>query len=38
MLSRFRMSNEDIKKAILTLDEKVLSAEGVEVHHQHLYF
>ena len=31
MLARFRCSNEDIKKAILKLDENILTAEGVEV-------
>lgn len=31
MLARFRISNEELKKAILTLNEAVLSAESVEV-------
>jgi hypothetical protein len=40
-LSRFKMSNEDIKQAILRLDESKLSAESVEVRpsllHLHRY-
>jgi hypothetical protein len=40
-LSRFKMSNEDIKQAILRLDESKLSAESVEVRppllHSHAF-